>query len=185
MFLLSHHQPASLLECSLERIRVDRCPWIWNSPMPFRSSRELGCESSGLFFTLLRKCTWYWHMISYITSATGMSSILYERALQTLWSILICLEEKLLCIGIWCCRKPDQPLTLLEINHGSWHEEPMAACSCTNTCDIKMGSTRVSLFNGPVGIACTCLSGCKVGSYQMPWHTYLYIFLTTPKMGLI
>ena len=50
-----------------------------------------------------------------------------------------------------------KPFSFLEIYHRSRDEEPMAAGSCSDARDIKMGPARICLFNGSVGIACTCL----------------------------
>jgi hypothetical protein len=51
-------------------------PWMWNNPIPVRSSNELGRLSSGLFLIRFLKLTRYWHMISYMRRATGMSFML-------------------------------------------------------------------------------------------------------------
>ena len=59
--------------------------------------------------------------------------------------------------GYHTLKDQDIPFSLLEINHRRWHKEAMATGSCTNACDIKMGTTGVGLLNGPLGIACTWL----------------------------
>ena len=54
-------------------------------------------------------------------------------------------------------KKPCLPLPLLEIHHRCRNKEPVAASSCTNAGDIKMGPSGVGLFNGPIGVAGTWL----------------------------
>lgn len=77
------------------------------------------------------------------------------------------------------------PFSFLEVNDRCRNEESMAACRCTNACDVQMCPTGICLFNGPVGVACTRLRHNQPAAYEWGVYTCLGHFLSAPEMSLI